>query len=115
MFAFQRYLFLFFRLNCTMDISPDMSALSATSPVMSTSTESSSTMMSFEMSEEKQRQATVDYINDIAYNYVALCIVGIGILGNILNLIVLTRPKLKGKFTIWDSRHNMYYVHTFKL
>ena len=95
-----------------MDISPDMSALSATSPVMSTSTESSSTMMSFEMSEEKQRQATVDYINDIAYNYVALCIVGIGILGNILNLIVLTRPKLKGKFTIWDSRHNMYYIHS---
>ena len=40
--------------------------------------------------------ATVEMINHIAYNYVALFIVAVGIIGNILNLIVLTRPKLKG-------------------
>jgi hypothetical protein len=32
-----------------------------------------------------------DKINHVAYNYVALFIVALGIVGNILNLIVLTR------------------------
>ena len=82
-----------------MDNTPDLSALSASSSVMSTSTESSSTLVSFEMAEENE--VTVKLINDIAYNYVALCIVGIGIFGNILNLIVLTRPKLKGEATLY--------------
>ena len=80
-----------------MDITPDLSALSASSSVMSTSTEVSTTMVPFEVIEENE--VTVKLINDIAYNYVALCIVGIGIFGNILNLIVLTRPKLKGKIS----------------
>ena len=82
----------------SLDNTPGLSALSASSSVMSTSTESSSTMISFDMLNESND--TVTLINNIAYNYVALCIVGIGIFGNILNLIVLTRPKLKGKLTV---------------
>ena len=49
----------------------------------------------------EENEVTVKLINDIAYNYVALCIVGIGIFGNILNLIVLTRPKLKGEAKLY--------------
>ena len=37
------------------------------------------------------------FINYIAYDIVANFIVFIGIVSNMLNLIVLTRPKLKGK------------------
>ena len=40
-------------------------------------------------------------INNIAYNYVALLIVAMGIVGNILNLMVLTRPKLKGVMYVY--------------
>ena len=38
---------------------------------------------------------TVATINFVAYNVVAFVIVGVGIVGNILNLVVLSRPKLK--------------------
>lgn len=43
----------------------------------------------------------VAYVHDIAYTYVANIIVGIGIIGNLLNLIVLTRPKLKGVMYVY--------------
>ena len=75
------------------------SALSASSSVMSTSTESSSTMISKDMLNDSENIDTVTHINNIAYNYVGITLCGIGIFGNILNLIVLTRPKLKGKLT----------------
>ena len=45
--------------------------------------------------------STVELINHIAYNYVALFIVAVGIIGNLLNLIVLTRPKLKGVMYVY--------------
>ena len=45
--------------------------------------------------------ATVELINHVAYNYVALFIVAVGIIGNLLNLIVLTRPKLKGVMYVY--------------
>ena len=44
---------------------------------------------------------TVAYINFVAYGIVANIIVTIGIIGNILNLIVLTRPKLKGVMYVY--------------
>ncbi len=40
--------------------------------------------------------ATVKYINYVAFGIIANVIVGVGIVGNLINLIVLTRPKLKG-------------------
>ncbi len=40
--------------------------------------------------------ATVAAINFVAYRVVANVIVAVGIVGNLINLIVLTRPKLKG-------------------
>ena len=45
--------------------------------------------------------STIELINIIAYNYVAIFIVTIGIIGNILSLIVLTRPKLNGPMYIY--------------
>ena len=38
---------------------------------------------------------TLDQIHFIAYNVVAFIIIAIGILGNVLSLIVLTRPNMK--------------------
>ena len=46
-------------------------------------------------------EETVNMINHVAYNYVALFIVAVGIIGNLLNLIVLTRPKLKGVMYVY--------------
>ena len=51
--------------------------------------------------EASDNSAAVATINHIAYNYVALFIVALGIVGNLLNLIVLTRPKLKGTVPIF--------------
>ena len=51
--------------------------------------------------EKNEDAATVETINNIAYNYVALFIVAVGIIGNLLNLIVLTRPKLKGVMYVY--------------
>ena len=51
--------------------------------------------------ESESTAATVALINNIAYNYVALFIVALGIVGNVLNLIVLTRPKLKGVMYVY--------------
>ena len=45
--------------------------------------------------------ATLHVINYIAYDIIANIIVGIGIFSNILNLIVLTRPKLKGVMYVY--------------
>ena len=44
---------------------------------------------------------TVATINFVAYNVVAFVIVGVGIVGNILNLVVLSRPKLKGVMYVY--------------
>lgn len=46
-------------------------------------------------------EEAVALINKIAYNYVSLFIIAVGIVGNILNLIVLTRPKLKGVMYVY--------------
>ena len=53
------------------------------------------------LQEEAETAQTVELINHVAYNYVALFIVAVGIIGNILNLIVLTRPKLKGVMYVY--------------
>ena len=42
---------------------------------------------------------TLDQIHFIAYNVVAFIIIAIGILGNVLSLIVLTRPNMKVRIT----------------
>ena len=39
--------------------------------------------------------ATVLHIKFVAYSVVAYIIVGLGLVGNLLNLVVLTRPNLK--------------------
>ena len=52
------------------------------------------------MKKDNENIDTITLINNIAYNYVGITLCGIGIFGNILNLIVLTRPKLKGKLTV---------------
>ena len=51
--------------------------------------------------QESDIEGTVSLINHVAYNYVALFIVAVGIVGNLLNLIVLTRPKLKGVMYVY--------------
>ena len=51
--------------------------------------------------QESDSEGTVSLINHVAYNYVALFIVAVGIVGNLLNLIVLTRPKLKGVMYVY--------------
>ena len=51
--------------------------------------------------QENDIEGTVSLINHVAYNYVALFIVAVGIVGNLLNLIVLTRPKLKGVMYVY--------------
>ena len=45
--------------------------------------------------------STIDDINFVAYGIVANIIVTVGIIGNILNLIVLSRPKLKGVMYVY--------------
>ena len=44
---------------------------------------------------------TVATINFVAYNVIAFVIVGVGIVGNLLNLVVLSRPKLKGVMYVY--------------
>ena len=55
------------------------------------------------MTEEElyMKDVTIPFIYHIAFNIVAMVVVAIGILGNILNLIVLTRPKLKGVMYVY--------------
>lgn len=81
-----------------MDVTPNLS-LPLSSAVMTT-TEVIKTEDQQQVSSEMNIR-TVELINNIAYNYVALFIVGLGIIGNILNLIVLTRPKLKGVMYVY--------------
>jgi hypothetical protein len=47
------------------------------------------------------KDVTIPFIYHIAFNIVAMVVVAIGIMGNILNLIVLTRPKLKGVMYVY--------------
>ena len=51
--------------------------------------------------ERYMKDITIPFIYHVAFNIVAMVIVAIGILGNILNLIVLTRPKLKGVMYVY--------------
>ncbi len=50
---------------------------------------------------QEDNRATVSMINHVAYNYVALFICALGIFGNLLNIIVLRRPKLKGVMYVY--------------
>ena len=90
-----------------MDFSAGSSAAAAAAAVtpqeaLSSSVTASAGLEDAAASDEGQRnEATVVLINHIAYNYVALFIVAVGIIGNILNLIVLTRPKLKGVMYVY--------------
>ena len=47
------------------------------------------------------KDVTIPFIYNVAFQIVAMVIVAIGIMGNILNLIVLTRPKLKGVMYVY--------------
>ena len=47
------------------------------------------------------KDVTIPLIYNVAFKIVAMVIVAIGIMGNILNLIVLTRPKLKGVMYVY--------------
>ena len=46
-------------------------------------------------------ESTVLQIKFVAYSVIAYIIVGIGIVGNLLNLVVLTRPNLKGVMYVY--------------
>ena len=54
-----------------------------------------------EASLEVEHTETVDNIKWIAYSVVAYVIVGVGILGNLASLVVLTRPNLKGVMYVY--------------
>ena len=43
----------------------------------------------------------VQHIKWVAYSLVAYLIVGVGIMGNLLSLVVLTRPNLKGVMYVY--------------
>ena len=47
------------------------------------------------------KEVIIPGIYHVAFNVVAMVIVAIGILGNVLNLVVLTRPKLKGVMYVY--------------
>ena len=51
--------------------------------------------------EEGLNAETVQYIKFVAYSVVAYGIVAIGMLGNVLSLVVLTRPNLKGVMYVY--------------
>ena len=48
-----------------------------------------------------EHAVVVDYIKWIAYSVIAYVIVGVGILGNLASLVVLTRPNLKGVMYVY--------------
>ena len=50
-----------------------------------------------DMEEDFEHSALVETIKWVAYSVVAYVIVGVGILGNLASLVVLTRPNLKVK------------------
>ena len=79
-----------------MDVTANLTPLSS---VMTTTEASKASGDQTQDSEDIE--ATVTLINNIAYNYVALFIVAVGIIGNLLNLVVLTRPKLKGVMYVY--------------
>ena len=52
------------------------------------------------MDSEESEAATIEMVGQIkfvAYSVIAYIIVGMGLLGNLLNLVILTRPNLKVK------------------
>ena len=57
--------------------------------------------MEEEEEETDPTESTVIQIKFIAYSVIAYIIVGVGIVGNLLNLVVLTRPNLKGVMYVY--------------
>jgi hypothetical protein len=57
--------------------------------------------MEEEEEETDPTESTVLQIKFIAYSVIAYIIVGVGIVGNLLNLVVLTRPNLKGVMYVY--------------
>ena len=53
-----------------------------------------------DMEDDFEHSALVETIKWVAYSVVAYVIVGVGILGNLASLVVLTRPNLKVKSRI---------------
>ncbi|XP_076056261.1 uncharacterized protein LOC143034203 [Oratosquilla oratoria] len=54
--------------------------------------------------------AEVEYVGHVAYNFVAPVIISFGILSNLLNLVVLTRPTLRGptfRYLKWLAVDNL--------
>ena len=49
----------------------------------------------------KEQQALIDLIHWLAYSVLANIFVAIGIVGNILSIVVLSRPKLKGVMYVY--------------
>ena len=49
----------------------------------------------------KDQQALIDFIHWLAYSVLANIFVAIGIVGNILSIVVLSRPKLKGVMYVY--------------
>lgn len=58
-----------------------------------------------DMEDDFEHSALVETIKWVAYSVVAYVIVGVGILGNLASLVVLTRPNLKVK----PSLENKFY------
>ena len=67
------------------------------------SSPSSSTVSRMTSGEEEggPNADTVQYIKFVAYSVVAYLIVAVGMLGNVLSLVVLTRPNLKGVMYVY--------------
>lgn len=63
--------------------------------------ESSENMMAENETLDTDTAELVSSINYLAYGVVANVIVSVGIIGNVLNLIVLSRPKLKGVMYVY--------------
>ena len=57
--------------------------------------------MEEEEEETDPTESTVLQIKFVAYSVIAYIIVGVGIVGNLLNLVVLTRPNLKGVMYVY--------------
>jgi hypothetical protein len=57
--------------------------------------------MEEEEDETDPTESTVLQIKFVAYSVIAYIIVGVGIVGNLLNLVVLTRPNLKGVMYVY--------------
>ena len=65
------------------------------------------------MDSEESEAATIEMVGQIkfvAYSVIAYIIVGMGLLGNLLNLVILTRPNLKVKQQIVYKFPSRMYI-----